>query len=146
VTAGYFAYTSPGPGASGNRVSAYSVYGNHDFVATWNWSTLAGGSLNGVELARGLALRDFAGNTDISDTFIMNVEPNGTLEYYSVVTGTHHPGLDASYGSWSALRRGPLDGLQLSAVQRNPAGIFGSYRYRYLGNSDDNCVFELAPL
>lgn len=146
VTSGYFVYTSAGMGSSGNRVSVYGVYGNHDFIGTWNWSNFSGGSLDRTELARGVGLRDFAGHTDISDTFIMNVEPDGTLEYYSVVTGNHQPGLDPSFGSWTTLRRGPLEGLELTMIQRSAAGTFGSYRYRYLGNSDDNCVFELTPL
>jgi hypothetical protein len=128
--------------ADSTGISSYTVLGNLIYVDNL-WTTLTGGSLNGVKPARGVGLLDFAGNTELNDLYLVNVESDGTLGYYNTITGAYEPALDATYGSWSAFTDGPLAGLTLNQLKANPIGTANGVPYRFLGTYNDGIVFEV---
>lgn len=123
----------------------YSELGNHTIGRNDTWTTFSGGgSLNGKTVQRGVGLLDMGGNTDISDDYLMNVAPDGTLEYYYMPTGKYTAGLELTYGSWKGFNGGKLDGLTLSTLATQPVGVLNGYSYRYLGNSNDQMYFDVT--
>lgn len=79
----------------------------------------------------------------MSDSYLMTVEGDGTLEYDALATG-NFAGFPTELRKGSTLRGGPLDGLELVQVNRVPQGSIGGVSYRYFGNYDDSCVFEVT--
>lgn len=123
----------------------YTELGNHTLGRNDTWTTFSGGgSLDGKTVQRGVGLLDMGGNTDISDDFLMNVAPDGTLEYYFMPTGKYTASLEATYGSWKTFNGGALGGLTLSTLAKQPVGVVGGYAYRYLGNSNDQMYFDVT--
>jgi hypothetical protein len=110
----------------------------------YTWTTYTGGgSLLGVAPVRGMGLLDIAGNTDMTEGYLQNVAPDGTLEFYELVFGTYAAGLESTYGSWSTFTNGPLAGLTLNALKANAAGTVGATPYRFLGTANGAMVFEV---
>ncbi len=128
------------------RAIQYSANDNHDFNYLENWATFTNGGLDGDRPERGIGLLDFSGNTDILNNFVVNVESDGTLEYYWLGTGNRDVGLsNGGPGNWTELRNGPLNGLTLRTLATSAAGNFGGFRYRYFGMSEAWLFFELTP-
>jgi hypothetical protein len=123
----------------------YSELGYHTVLRQDNWATLSGGgSLSGKSLQRGVGLLDMGGNTDLSDDYLMNVAPDGTLEYYYLPTGTYAAGLEPTYGSWKLFTEGKLGGLTLAQLAKSPVGSINGYSYHYMGNGDDYMYFDVS--
>jgi hypothetical protein len=127
------------------RAIQYSANDNHGFNYLENWATFSNGGLDGDRPERGIGLLDFSGNTDILNNFVVNVESDGTLEYYWLGTGNRDNGLSNGVGNWSTLRNGPLAGLTLRELSTSASGSFGGFRYRYFGMSEAWLYFELTP-
>lgn len=127
------------------RVIQYAADWNHDHRYTESWATFTGGGLDAVVPSREVGLHDFAGNVDVDNNYWLNVESDGTLEFYWLGHGMRDMGLsNGSLGNWTALRDGPLAGLTLAELNRAASGTFNGSRYRYFGTSNDDMVFEIS--
>jgi hypothetical protein len=137
-------YFSDGTGG----VIRYTELGTQTLSLDPAWTSLnGGGDLNGLGVSRGgVGLKDFGGNTDLSDNYLMYVESNGTLGYYYLDNGTYASGLNATYGSWTTFTSGELSGLTLSQLNSAATGTVGAYSYKYLGNSDDVMYFDIQSV
>jgi hypothetical protein len=123
-------------------VSSYLAAGGTNWL-NYGWSNLSGGGgLNGVAAVRGIGLKDFGGNTDISDGFLMYVQSSGTLGYYSMTTGVSTT--FAGFGGWTTFTSGALAGLTLNALNSNPTGTVSGTSYRYLGEFDNGLFFDVT--
>lgn len=131
--------------SSVRRVIQYAVDANHDFRFLESWATFTGGGLDAVVPSRDVGLHDFAGNVDLDNNFWINIESDGTFEFYWLGHGIRDNGLsNGAYGNWTALRDGPLAGLTLAELNRAASGTFSATRYRYFGTSNDDMVFEIS--
>lgn len=129
--------------ADSTGVSAYTELGNPTLWFDYTWSAWSGGALNGLAPAGGQGLLDFGGTNAINDLYFVNVEGDGTMEYYYMLTGAKAAFLEPTYGSWTTLAKGPLAGLTLSALQSNPTGTQNGIPYRYFGTYNNGMVFEI---
>ncbi|MBK1834528.1 PEP-CTERM sorting domain-containing protein [Roseibacillus ishigakijimensis] len=126
-------------------VVRYYDYGTHSLHFDASWTSFSNGSLDGMATAVGLGLSDMGGGNAMNENLYVNIEADGTHEYYNLDNGFRSGESINGYGNWTTFSGGLLDGLTLTQLDANPVGTHNGVSYRFIGTSQDGMYFDIVP-